>query len=241
MTERRDGSTPDQAPREALSAEILHRHVDGELDEAGREALVRAAKLDPMVRARLEGLLEVRTLVQEAVEAQTPALDSEALWAAVQSKLAEGAAPSAEPVTAPAAPRPALRAISGGKSDATPADPAVRMRRIGAAFIGVVAIAAVAVLAIRSTDDSGEIARVDTTEDAGGPAVAPVIAVAEPARTEVLEVDFGTNIGTIFSIEGASGDRYAVVWLDESDAPTRAARPESMPGPAGAEPGATPN
>jgi hypothetical protein len=28
-------------------------------------------------------------------------------------------------------------------------------------------------------------------------------------------VDFGTNVGTIFAVEGDEGQRYAVVWLDD--------------------------
>lgn len=37
-------------------------------------------------------------------------------------------------------------------------------------------------------------------------------------QTEVLAVDFGSNVGTIFSVEGSEGARYAVVWLtDEAD------------------------
>lgn len=35
-------------------------------------------------------------------------------------------------------------------------------------------------------------------------------------RTEVIAVDFGANAGTVFSVEGTEGSRYAVVWLTDA-------------------------
>jgi len=38
----------------------------------------------------------------------------------------------------------------------------------------------------------------------------------EMARgTEVLEVDFGANTGTIFNVEGGAGESLAVIWIDD--------------------------
>jgi hypothetical protein len=43
--------------------------------------------------------------------------------------------------------------------------------------------------------------------------------VAEPTPahlgSEILEVDFGSNAGTHFSVEGEHGERLAVVWIDD--------------------------
>ena len=40
----------------------------------------------------------------------------------------------------------------------------------------------------------------------------------EMARgTEVLEVDFGANTGTIFNIEGGAGESLAVIWIDDEE------------------------
>lgn len=35
--------------------------------------------------------------------------------------------------------------------------------------------------------------------------------------SEVLEVDFGSNTGTIFGVEGAAGETLAVVWIDDEE------------------------
>ena len=157
MTEARSGSTEAKPTevREPLSAEFLHRHVDGELDAEGLAALTRAAAVDPIVKRRLEGLLEVRAVVRDAVAAQTPAIDSLALWAAVEAAISVQAG-VAEP--APRA-KPVLRVIEGGAADSSPRiegntaalapDRGARVRRFGAALIGIAAIAAVAVLAFR--------------------------------------------------------------------------------------------
>lgn len=193
-------------------AERLHRYVDGELDAAGKEALAKAAALDPMVRRRLEGLVEVKAIVREAAVAQTPEIDAAELWAKIEAGLSseEKAAPSASPEKR----REGLKVIPGGakptatKPAAAPSDAAGRIRTIGATVIGALAIAAVAWLAFRGNDT--EVA-VETPTRIDPPAL------EAPVHTEVVEVDFGTNIGTIFSIEDDAGDRYAVVWLDEAE------------------------
>jgi hypothetical protein len=33
--------------------------------------------------------------------------------------------------------------------------------------------------------------------------------------SEVVEVDFGANTGTIFEVEGGAGESLAVVWIDD--------------------------
>lgn len=35
--------------------------------------------------------------------------------------------------------------------------------------------------------------------------------------SEVLEVDFGPNTGTIFEVEGGAGESLAVVWIDDEE------------------------
>jgi hypothetical protein len=43
------------------------------------------------------------------------------------------------------------------------------------------------------------------------------VAGPTPAQlgSEILEVDFGSNAGTHFSVEGEHGQRLAVVWIDD--------------------------
>lgn len=35
--------------------------------------------------------------------------------------------------------------------------------------------------------------------------------------SEVLEIDFGSNTGTIFEVEGGAGESLAVVWIDDGE------------------------
>lgn len=51
----------------------------------------------------------------------------------------------------------------------------------------------------------------------GRPAPAPVehAEVTSPRGSEVVEVDFGSNAGTHFTVEGERGQRLAVVWIDD--------------------------
>lgn len=35
--------------------------------------------------------------------------------------------------------------------------------------------------------------------------------------SEVLEVDFGPNTGTIFEVEGGAGEKLAVIWIDDEE------------------------
>jgi len=47
------------------------------------------------------------------------------------------------------------------------------------------------------------------------PGVAP--APEAPRGSEIVEVDFGMNAGTHFSVEGEQGEQLAVVWIDEME------------------------
>jgi anti-sigma factor RsiW len=205
--------------------QLLHRYVDGDLSDAERTALLARAASDPTVRARIEGLLEVRRLVEEVSEDACRDLDSGALFAGIEAKLAAepaGADQSVDELTGPR--RPALRVLPGGRDEGAkaPAEvPAeVRRRRVIGVVIAGLAVAAAAVIALTQYGEPPEVARVEAPEAPEAPAPPEAtVADAEPARTEVLEVDFGTNAGTIFAVEGDEGDRYVVVWLEE-DAPS---------------------
>ncbi|MGB9341040.1 MAG: hypothetical protein WCB63_17500 [Polyangiales bacterium] len=86
--------------------------------------------------------------------------------------------------------KPALRTVPGG-----------RERRVwGAAATGFAAAAAI-FLAV--------IAWPESSPNGGDRAVA--------RGSEVLEVDFGPNTGTIFEVEGGAGQSLAVVWIDDEE------------------------
>ncbi|MGB3051827.1 MAG: hypothetical protein WBB42_12560 [Polyangiales bacterium] len=93
------------------------------------------------------------------------------------------------PIDRPVQP-PALRAVPGGQE-----------RRVwGAAAIGFAAAAAIFLVVIASPEGAPQ---------GGAPAVT--------RGSEVLEVDFGANTGTIFEVEGGAGESLAVVWIDDEE------------------------
>jgi anti-sigma factor RsiW len=49
------------------------------------------------------------------------------------------------------------------------------------------------------------------------PAEPSVDSVPVARGSEVLEVDFGPNTGTIFEVEGGAGESLAVVWIDDEE------------------------
>jgi anti-sigma factor RsiW len=87
-------------------------------------------------------------------------------------------------------PPPVFREVPGG-----------RERRVwGAAAIGFAAAAAIFLAVVAS------------------PGSAPRDGSSDIARgSEVLEVDFGANTGTIFEVEGGAGESLAVVWIDDEE------------------------
>lgn len=209
--------------------ELLHRYVDGDLSDAERAELEARAKTDPTIRARIEGLLEVRQVVNDVATEAGRDLDSSALFARIESKITASVGTSSSEISVDEAvdkKRPELRVIPGGDKKAPVEVPAeVRRRRMIGVVIGGLAVAAAAVIALTQLGGDDTVATDEPGEDPTAPEVLPEeggseVADAEPARTEVLEVDFGTNAGTIFAVEGDEGERYVVVWLEEETAPT---------------------
>jgi hypothetical protein len=199
-----------------MGDERLHRHYDDDLSAEEKAALdseitALPAEERAALGKKLEGLHEVGVVIRAARTDDAP-IDSDALWKAIESR-----------ITAPeASAKPALRAIEGGSPKAgrvaTPEDPRARRRRRIGIFVGAFAIAAAALLMIYGPPNGETVASGTTLpETTPSPDEAPPDETVATATdyTEVLAVDFGTNVGTIFAVEGEGGQRYAVVWLDD--------------------------
>ena len=209
------------------SDRLLHRLVDGDLSPEERVALLTVhGEARETLALKLEGLGEVRALVRAAAEAELERepLDADAMWAQISARVEgsresmSGTIASPEPITS----KPALQVIRGGRADERHerVDPQmderqkrVRTRRMGMMLVGGLAAAAAIAIIYLNPPAVTEVATNDVP-----PVVAPeleALATAELQQTEVLAVDFGTNVGTVFSVEGDEGARYAVVWLTE--------------------------
>lgn len=214
----------------------LHRLYDEDLSPEERAALEKEIAASPELGKKLEGLREVGVVLRAARTDEQP-IDAEALWSGIAARIASPATSADVPAAkSPAAARPALRAIEGGKPTPAPAEhPATRRRRQIGIFFGALAVAAAALFVVYGTPPSDDATPVASGETPTPPAPTTVDPGPAPAPatdyTEVLAVDFGTNVGTIFAVEGEGGQRYAVVWLDdvvkdETEAPAPTGTPD---------------
>ena len=85
---------------------------------------------------------------------------------------------------------PALRVVPGG-----------RERRLWGAVATGFAAAAVVFLAVMAWPESAS----------------PPDGQYRTRGSEVLEIDFGSNTGTIFEVEGGAGQSLAMVWIDDEE------------------------
>ena len=206
---------------EPLEDDRLQRYFDGDLDEAEAEEVRRALDVSENDRARLAALEHLHGLLaDETLQPRLDGSEASALFDRIEASL--GSSKEAGDETAP---RPALRVVDGGgDSEATvPVEGAplesgrpYRPEAWRIAVPAAVALAAAAALALFLARDSEAPPNGDfVAEQNLRPHVEdPSLTVVEPPHgSEVVEVDFGDNAGTVFEVEGSAGEPIAVVWI----------------------------
>jgi len=147
------------------------------------------------VRRSLEGSPEGTAQLREWEQLRDAMKSVSTDWAAELDSDALFARIEAE-ISAPVIPidrplrQPALQQVPGG-----------RERRVWGAIATGFAAAAAIFLAV--------VAWPESAPQGGDPTVA--------RGSQVLEVDFGSNTGTIFEVEGGAGESLAVVWIDDEE------------------------
>lgn len=173
--------------------EQLQLLFDGELAPEEEAAVRRGIEGSEEDLAQLRQLSRLRAAMKSASAEWAGEIDSDALFARIEAEIgtpADAAPLERQPLQKAAAAHPTpLRAV-----------PAPRERRIWAAVATGFAAAAAVFLAVVSWPS--------------GPNVDSASAVR---GSEVVEVDFGGNTGTIFEVEGGAGESLAVVWIDEEE------------------------
>jgi len=167
---------------------------DGELPPKEEAAVRRSLEDSAEGAAQLRAWEQLRMGLKDASAGWGAEIDSDALFARIEAEI--GAATDSPESSAPA------------KDDEVPgvqpiplrAVPGRRERRIWAAVATGLAAAAAVTLALLSRPS--------------GPSPQDVSVVR---GSEVVEVDFGRNTGTIFEVEGGAGESLAVVWIDEEE------------------------
>ena len=171
----------------AKTDDKLQMFFDGELSPEEEAELRQELESSPEGQEELRQWSAIREEMQAMSQQWTTEIDSDALFARIEADLE---APSADEAPAPIPferPRPELHVVPGG-----------REKRIwGGVATGFAAAAAIFLAVLSSPDEPS------------------VPSLAESRGTEVVEVDFGENSGTVFNVEGGAGQPLAVVWIDD--------------------------
>lgn len=196
-----------------LEEEKLQRYFDGDLPEGEAEEVRRALESSEEERARLEQLVRLRSLIAMAAEDAAADLASDVLFAKVRTGIEEQKrAGYGEP----------FRVVDGEGKGRRPQH--VEGWKVGLAAGMGLAIAAAVLLFVLSTQPDMPVA-----EAPGAPETQvevdefAVTTLEAPQGSEVEEVDFGSNIGTVFAVQGAAGEPIAVVWIND-EAPEQVTR-----------------
>lgn len=190
---------------EHIEDDTLQRLFDGEATEG--ELAEFAERLDTKLeQARLERLGRVGDLVRMHADDAEATLDAETSNALFDQIL--GGVQEAEKET------PRLRVIQGQKR-----------QRAGVAAALAVAIAAAVALAFYLRPPATEeptVAETDHPFDTSQEVLVHDthhVEVHAPGGSEVEDIDFGGNTGTIFQVPGEHGQPLAVVWIDDAETP----------------------
>ena len=184
----------------ALADDMLQRYFDGDLSEAEAEVVRKTLEESATERARLRALERSRTLIRVAANESAKELDSEALFARVRAGVSDASVAQATG---------SVRSLE---------DASQRKRK--SAWIpvaAVLAIAAAVLLAIVVRNKTPEPTAQEVDRHPPAEAVARTASPNTPAPhgSSVVEVDFGSNTGTVFEVEGATGEPLAVVWIND--------------------------
>lgn len=170
------------------STERLQRSFDGDLPRGEAEA-VRAHLVGcAQCQRDFDALSRVGELLRVSAEHESAQADFSSLFANIEAALDSEARAVVTPLRA--ATRPASSTRLKHLYRAAPA-------------LGAVALAAAALLMVYKPDGSGDI---DDT---------PYEAVTNAPHSEVVDVDFGPNAGTVFDISLSDGASVPVVWIDD--------------------------
>lgn len=182
--------------------DALQRYVDGDLE--GDEAAAYSAS--PQTERQAEELRafrrDVRAALQRQAEGQAP--DFESLFSRIATEIESGPATAASTAPAHDAETAAVVDLDSRRDGAHPmaARPrkALPMRAVLWPSLAVAAALALTWLLPAQR------------EDLPGATPGGVL-----AGTQILQVDFGDQVGTVFSLQGQAGQPVALVWLSDGN------------------------
>lgn len=184
---------------EHLDDDKLQRYFDGELTEGEATVMRRDIEASDLEKARIRQLERLGELMVFDAEEIASDIDSDALFASIEAGIAQEG--------------PRLQLIEGAR----------RKQQAGVAVAVAVAIAAAVALVLLLKPPATDVAETHPMDDDREIIVhhdeTEMHIVHPPAGSEVVRIDFGSNTGTIFQVEGNHGQPLAVVWIDEDQTP----------------------
>lgn len=214
----------DKVSEPNIDDELLHRYADGDLSASEATSVEATLAGDADAQAQYAAILQLRTIIDASGHEMAQAAESDRMFAAIEA----GIAAHADEAAAARVPEPqqepqglwARLMTSGGWMPAA----------------GTIAAVAAVLLTIYSpvtpdelvapepkivSDGDGPPAEDDPApEDEGATAAGSEAAsnTAPPGiRSEIVEVDFGQNSGTVFEIALENGSSTPVVWINDDE------------------------
>jgi anti-sigma factor RsiW len=182
-----------------LEEEKLQRYFDGELPEGEAEELRSLVEGSEEAREQLARLDRLRSLIVLAATDVAADLPSEDLFSKVRAGIEEQ---QRRGYGGPFA-------VLDGEGRGQPTH--IEGWKIGlSAGLGL-AVAAAVLLFVLGTQTELPVAGTGETQIEE----VAFTTIEGPQGSEVEEVDFGTNIGTVFEVEGEAGEPIAVVWIND--------------------------
>lgn len=201
---------------EHVQEEALHMHFDGELapDEAASVQRHLAACAD--CSKRLSSLERLRELVARSAQEAASEVDFEAMFGRVEQGTKAQPAPAL------------LERLTLWVSESLQHNPLKVWAPVGGFAAAAAALAVVLARGGAGVDGDPELARRGVIEEtrepkrertmiAEGPGPKAAGANVESNASEVVQVDFGSNTGTVFEIALADGASTPVVWINDED------------------------
>ncbi len=181
-----------------LDDETLQRFYDGDLSPVEERAVRARIEKEPRAQQRLADLERLSALIQVAAEEAGSTLDSDAMFADIEKRIAEGRDRG-------------LRVVGGGWLS--------ERRRVLYPLMAAAAAAAIGVVTLTARDADDE-ATARSRPQHERTRYAEQMNSPKFHGTRVENVDFGSSTGTVFEIE-SEGVATAVVWIadDEGEEP----------------------
>jgi anti-sigma factor RsiW len=185
---------------EHVEEELLQRYFDGDLAPSPAASVAQHLQQCAACAQRHRALVALRRAIVQAAEDSARGVDFDAMFARVERGVREQPPPNL------------IERSSVWWQDRLEQ----RARALWMPAAGALAAAAVLLLVVRGTLPSGDDAPIAAGgSKAGNPSAAPNTAPEAVPGSEVVQVDFGTNAGTVFEIALDDGNSTPVVWIND--------------------------